>query len=56
VPFAVLAPGSQSGNFWIHSYASPNTVRVIKSKRMRLAGYVARTRDEKCIQNFGLET
>jgi hypothetical protein len=24
-------------------YSSPNTVRVIQSRRMRLAGYVART-------------
>jgi len=26
VPFAVLAPGSQSGNFWIHPRVSYSTV------------------------------
>ena len=28
-------------------YSSPNIVRVIKSKRMRLAGYVARMGEER---------
>ena len=28
-------------------YSSPNTVRVIKSKRMRWAGYVARMGEER---------
>jgi hypothetical protein len=37
-------------------YTSSNIIRVIKSRRMRLAGQVPRMTDEKCIQNFGLET
>jgi hypothetical protein len=37
-------------------YASPNIIRVIKSRRMRWAGYVAWMRDEKCIQYFGCKT
>jgi len=36
-------------------YCSPNIVRVIKSRRMRWAGNVART-GERCIQGFGGET
>jgi hypothetical protein len=36
-------------------YVSRN-VRVVTSKRMRLARYVARMRAEKCVQNFGPET
>ena len=36
-------------------YCSPNIVRVIKSSRMRWAGYVARM-EERCIQGFGGET
>jgi hypothetical protein len=34
-------------------YASPNIIRVIKSRRMEWAGH---GRDEKCIQNFGWKT
>jgi hypothetical protein len=34
-------------------YISPNIIRVIKSRRMRLAGHVAHVGDEKCVQNFG---
>jgi hypothetical protein len=35
-------------------YASPNTARVIKSRGMRWAGYVARIGGEQwCIQGFG---
>jgi len=38
-------------------YTSPNIVRVIKSRRMRWAGHVARMgRDERRIQGFGGET
>jgi len=38
-------------------YCSPNIVRVIKSRRMRWAGHVARMGgDERRIQGFGGET
>jgi hypothetical protein len=38
----------------LHSlYSSPNIVRVIKSRRMRWAGHVARM--ERCLQGFGCE-
>ena len=36
-------------------HCSPNIVRVIKSRRMRWTGYVARM-GERCIQDFGGET
>jgi hypothetical protein len=36
-------------------YSSPDIVRVLKSRRMRWAGHVARM-GEKCIQGFGGET
>jgi hypothetical protein len=35
-------------------YSSPNIVRVIKSRRMRWAGHVARM-EESCMQGFGGE-
>jgi hypothetical protein len=37
--------------------SSPNNVRVIKSRRMRWAGHVARMGkgEERCLQVFGLE-
>jgi hypothetical protein len=35
-------------------YSSPNTSRMINSKRMRWVGYVAWMSDEKCIRNPGL--
>jgi hypothetical protein len=39
----------------LHSlYSSPNIVRVIKSRRMRWAGHVARV-GEGCLQGFGWE-
>jgi hypothetical protein len=39
----------------LHSlYSSPNIVRVIKSRRMRWAGHVARM-GEMCLQGFGWE-
>ena len=37
-------------------YCSPNIIRVIKSRRMRWAGHVARTGEEKCLQGFGGDT
>jgi hypothetical protein len=30
-----------------NSYSSPNIIRMIKSRRMRLTGYVARTGDKR---------
>jgi hypothetical protein len=30
-------------------YSSPNIIRMIKSRKMRWAGYVARMEDEECI-------
>jgi hypothetical protein len=37
-------------------YSSPNIIRVIKSRRMRCAGHVARKGGkERCIQDFGGE-
>jgi hypothetical protein len=35
-------------------YSSPNIIRVIKSRRMRWAGHVARM-GRGCIQDFGSE-
>ena len=38
-------------------YSSPNIVRVIKSRRIRWAGHVARNGGgERCVQGFGGET
>ena len=38
-------------------YTSPNTVRVIKSKRMRWAGHVACMEEGRCVHKvFGGET
>jgi hypothetical protein len=38
-------------------YSSPNIIRVIRSRRMRWLGHVARMGEkEKCIQDFGGET
>jgi hypothetical protein len=37
-------------------YSSSNIVRVIKSRRMRWAGHVARMGEERRIQSFGGET
>jgi hypothetical protein len=37
-------------------YFPPNIIRVIKSRRMRLAGHVACTGEERRIQGFGGET
>jgi hypothetical protein len=40
----------------LHSlYSLPNIVRVIKSRRMRWAGHVARMGRERCSQGFGWE-
>jgi len=38
-------------------HSSPNIIRVIKSRKMKLARYVARMEaGERCIQDFGGET
>jgi len=37
-------------------YSSPNIIRVVKTRRMRWAGHVARGGEEKCIQGFSAET
>jgi hypothetical protein len=38
-------------------YSVPNIVRVIKSRRMRLAGHVARMGEGRCVyRDFGGET
>ena len=37
-------------------YSSPNIVRVIKSRRMRWAGHVARMRGVRGVQGLGGET
>jgi hypothetical protein len=37
-------------------YSLPNIVRVVKSRRMRWAGHVARMGREKCAQGSGGET
>jgi hypothetical protein len=40
----------------LHSlYSSPNIVRVIKSRRMRWAGHMARMGEGRCLQGFGRE-
>jgi hypothetical protein len=40
----------------LHSlYSSPKFVRVIKSRRMRWAGHVARMGKDRCLQGFGWE-
>jgi hypothetical protein len=36
-------------------YSSPDTIRMIKSRRMRLAGHVARVRRLKLHTKFGFE-
>ena len=41
----------------ITSYSSPNIVRVIKQRRMRWVGHVARMKgEERRVQGFGGET
>jgi hypothetical protein len=37
-------------------YSSPNTIRMIKSRRIELAGHSIRERKEKYIQSFGKKT
>jgi hypothetical protein len=38
-------------------YSSPSFVQVIKSRKMRWVGHVARVGgEERCIQDFGAET
>ena len=37
-------------------YSLPNIVRVVKSRRMRWAGHVARMGGERRVQGIGVET
>ena len=37
-------------------YTLPNIVQVVKSRRMRWAGHVARMVGDRCAQGFGRET
>ena len=37
-------------------YSSPNIVRLIKSRRMRWVGHLARMGEEMCVKGFGGET
>jgi hypothetical protein len=37
-------------------YFSPYFIRVMKYRRMRWAGNVARLEDEQCVEGFGEET
>jgi hypothetical protein len=37
-------------------HSSPNIIRVIKLRRMRWSGHVARMGEGRCIQGFGGET
>jgi hypothetical protein len=39
-----------------NSYASPNIIRVMKSRTMGWVRHVACMGHEKCIQNFGQKT
>ena len=36
-------------------YCSPSIIRVIKSRRMRWAGHVARVDERRCVQSCGAE-
>jgi hypothetical protein len=59
----IFGPEGEENGSWrklhndeLHSlYSSPNIVRVIKSRRMRWAGHVARMGEERCLQGFGWE-
>jgi hypothetical protein len=37
-------------------YSSPNIIRMIKTRRMKWAGHVARGGKARCIQGFSWET
>jgi hypothetical protein len=37
-------------------YFLPNSTAAMKSNKIRLEGYVARIGEEKCIQDFVMET
>jgi hypothetical protein len=59
----IFGPKREEDGLWrklhndeLHSlYSSPNIVKVIKSRRMRWAGYVTRGGRERCLQSFGWE-
>jgi hypothetical protein len=36
-----------------NSYSSPNIIRIMKSRRMRWTGHVARMGEEECIYDVG---
>jgi len=56
--------GEEGAGYWrrlhsgeLHNLCAPqNIVRVMKSRKMRLTGHVARMGDEKCVEDFGRET
>jgi hypothetical protein len=54
----IFGPEREEDGLWrkLHNYehSLPNIVRVIKSRRMRWAGHVARM-GERCLQGFGWE-
>jgi hypothetical protein len=60
---SVFGPKREEDGSWrkLHSdelhdlYSSPNTVRVIKSRRIRWAGRGTHGGGEKCLQGFGWE-
>jgi hypothetical protein len=59
----ILGPKREEDGSWrkllndeLHSlYSSPNIVRVIKPRRMRWVGHVARMGGERCLLDFGWE-
>jgi hypothetical protein len=60
----IFGPKSEVDGLWrkLHNeklhglYSSPNVVKMIKSRRMRWAGHVARMGGrERCLQGFGWE-
>jgi hypothetical protein len=50
----IFGPKGKLHNEELHKlYLSPSIIRMIKSRRMRWAGHVARTGTEECIQDIG---
>jgi hypothetical protein len=43
-------------NMELYTLNSPNIIRVIKSRRMRWEGHIARMGEKKCIEGFSKET